>query len=162
MSTATKTQTPAGIPTAVLARLIDEGHGPDPWYGADIQSAIAEVDARTAARRPAAGRHNIAEIALHHAFWLHQVRGRLTGVTPEPFTLAGEDWFEWDGETPCWSDVKKTLSTEVERIRDTIDALTRGGASPLSAEARFDQVLGIAAHGAYHAGQIQLVKTLVG
>jgi len=50
----------------------------------------------------------------------------------------------------------------VERLRDAVDAVARGAQpSPLNAEERFDQVLGIAAHGAYHAGQVQLVKALV-
>ena len=82
MATLTKTATPTGIPAAVLPRLIDEGHGPNPWYGADIQSALEDVDATLAARRPQAGRHNIAEIALHHAFWVHEVRGRLSAAPP--------------------------------------------------------------------------------
>ena len=163
MATLTKTATPTGIPAAVLMRLIDEGHGPNPWYGADIQSALEDVDATLAARRPQTGRHNIAEIALHHAFWVHEVRGRLLGGSAEPFALPGEDWFAWEGGAQrSWDDVKKTLAAEVERLRDAVDAVARGAQpSPLNAEERFDQVLGIAAHGAYHAGQIQLVKALV-
>lgn len=164
MSTTTKTLTPAGIPSAVFPRLIDEGHGPEPWYGADIQSAIAPVDAAAAARRPRPGRHNIGEIALHHAFWLHEVRGRLLGGGTEPFPLPGEDWFAWDdGAEMSWNAVKQTLATEVQRLREAVETIDRGSQrSPLGAEARFDQVLGIAAHGAYHAGQIQLLKALVG
>ncbi len=79
-------------------------------------------------------------------------------------TLDGEDWFEWDAASRLsWADVKKTLSQEVRQLRDTVDAIDQGKqASPLSAEARFDQVLGITGHAAYHAGQIQLVKALVG
>jgi hypothetical protein len=129
-----------------------------------VQAAIADVDAAVAARRPKPGRHNVAEIALHHAFWLHEVRGRLLGGTPDAFPLAGEDWFGWEGSGGLsWDDVRETLATEVQRLRDAVDAVSQGAASsPLPAEERFDQVLGIAAHGAYHAGQIQLVKALVG
>ena len=164
MATLTKTPTPTGIPAAVLARLIDEGHGPNAWYGTDVQAAIADVDAALAAERPKPGRHNIAEIALHHAFWLHEVRGRLLGGTPDAFPLAGEDWFAWEGSAGLsWDEVRQTLTTEVQRLRDAVDAVSRGAVtSPLPAAERFDQVLGIAAHGAYHAGQIQLVKALVG
>jgi hypothetical protein len=163
MATVTKTATPAGIPAAVLPRLLDEGHGPNAWYGADVQSALAEVDAALAARRPKPGRHNIAEIALHHAFWLHEVRGRLLGGTADAFPLQGEDWFDWDGKAgPSWEDVKATLAAEVQRLREAVDAIHGGQQrSPLGPDARFDQVLGIAAHAAYHAGQIQLVKALV-
>jgi hypothetical protein len=164
-TTLTKTATPSGIPAAVLPRLIDEGHGPNAWYGADIQAAIADVDAATAGRRPQPGRHNVAEIALHHAFWLHEVRGRLTGGSAEPFPLKGEDWFRWEpADAPLsWDDVRGALAGEVSRLRQTIEGIALGTLrSPLTPEERFDQVLGIAAHGAYHAGQIQLVKALVG
>ena len=163
MTTLTKSATPIGIPAAVLPRLIDEGHGPNPWYGTDVQSALEDVDAALAARRPAPGRHNIAEIVLHHAFWLHEVRGRLIGGTVEAFALPGEDWFVWEGGAePSWDDVRRTLATEVRHLREAVDAIVGGAQpSPLAPEERFDQVLGIAAHGAYHAGQIQLVKALV-
>ena len=117
MTTLTKSATPTGIPAAVLPRLIDEGHGPNPWYGADVQSALEDVDATLAARRPAPGRHNIAEIALHHAFWLHEVRGRLIGGTVEAFALPGEDWFVWEG------------GAEPLVGRREADARDRGGAS---------------------------------
>ena len=45
MTTLSKSATPTGIPAAVLPRLIDEGHGPNAWYGADIESALEDVDA---------------------------------------------------------------------------------------------------------------------
>lgn len=166
MTTATKTPTPTGIPAAVLPRLIDEGHGPGAWYGADIQSAIEDVDAAQAVRRPAPGRHNIAEIALHHAYWLHEVRGRLSGGTADAFVLPGEDWFTWEGTDAgraSWDEIRRVLAVEIQQLRDALDAIDRRTVkSPLDPEARFDQVLGIAAHGAYHAGQIQLVKALIG
>lgn len=164
MSTMTKTPTPAAVPAAVLPRLIDEGHGPDAWYGADIVTAVGGVEATTAARRPGPGRHNIAEIALHHAYWTREVRARLVGAPAEPFVLEGEDWFAWDGASRLsWAEVQATLAREVRRLRDVVAAIERGAqASPLSAEARFDQVLGISGHAAYHAGQVQLVKALVG
>ena len=163
MPTTTETPTPAAIPPAVLPRLLDEGHTTDAWYGADIVTAIGSVNAEVAARRPRPGRHNVAEIALHHAYWVREVRSRLTGAHDGPFVLDGEDWFEWDGSSRLsWDEVKKTLEREVQRLRNAIDAIGAGTqASPLSPEARFDQVLGIAGHAAYHAGQIQLVKTLV-
>jgi hypothetical protein len=163
MPTTTKTPTPTALPPALLPRLIDEGHAPDAWYGADIQSAIADLDAATAARRPGPGRHNAGEIALHHAYWLREVRSRLLGGHTDTFPLPGEDWFPWDEKaTLTWTAVQETLAAEVQRLRDAVDAIERGTVrSPLGPEARFDQVLGIAAHGAYHAGQIQLVKALV-
>lgn len=163
MATTTKTSTPAGIPGATLHRVLDEGHGPDAWYGSDISAAVTDVDARSAFKRPAKGRHNIAEVALHHAFWAREVRRRLTGQVDEPFLLEGEDWFDLPDESSAtWQTVRATLSAEQERLADVVDGIASGAvSSPLGEAERFDQVLGIATHAAYHAGQIQLIKKMI-
>jgi hypothetical protein len=67
-ATATKTPTPTGLPPATFNRIIDESYGPGAWYGADLRSAVADTPAAAAFKRPAKGRHNIAEVALHAAF----------------------------------------------------------------------------------------------
>jgi hypothetical protein len=160
---AAKTPTPAGLPSALLLRLLDEGHAPEPWHGAGFLVALEGVDAERAARRPGPGRHNIGELALHHAHWMHVVRGRLTGAALEPFVLEGEDWFDWPDESRVpWAKVCDVVETELARLRDTVQAIAAGLVkSPLTPEQQFDQVLGIAAHAVYHAGQVQLVKALV-
>ncbi len=164
MSTTTDVTTPASpsVPTSVLSRLLDEGHTTRAWYGADFLTALADVDAASAARRPAEGRHSVGEIALHHAYWLHEVGTRL-GAPAEPFPLEGEDWFEWTERSPLsWDGVRALVQAKLQRLRDFVEAVSAGtAASPLSESARFEQVLGIAAHAAYHAGQVQLVKKLV-
>ena len=163
ITSTTEQPTPIGIPPSVLPRLINEGHNTGAWHGSDFLTAIAGVDAATAARRPAPGRHTIGEITLHHAFWIRVVRGRLTGVSLEPFVLEGEDWFEWADESRLsWVEVRQALLTELERLRDTVQAINTGVVkSPLTTEKRFDQVLGIAMHAGYHAGQVELVKKMV-
>ncbi len=162
-SIATKTPTPAGIPAASLRRVLDEGYGPDAWYGSGLGTAIVDVSADDAFRRPGKDRHNIAEIALHHAFWTREIRKRLTGNVIEPFPLEGEDWFELEKNSPLkWKDVVAAVEAEQKRLGDVLSAIARGKVkSPLNDEEQFDQVIGIAGHGAYHAGQIQLVKKLI-
>ena len=60
-----------------------------------------------------------------------------------------------------WDGVRQVLHAQVHALYDAVRDITDGGAaSPLSAEAQVDQVLGIAAHAAYHAGQIQLLKRI--
>jgi len=81
-----------------LARVLDEGYGPGAWHGPDLKAALADVTPELAFWRPAAGRHNIAEVALHHAYCARSVRGQLSGTVPEPFVLEGEDWFELPDE----------------------------------------------------------------
>ncbi len=157
--TLTKTATPAGFPATALNRVLDEGYGPGAWYGADLRTATDDVTPAMAFARPAPGRHNIAEIALHHAYWATQIAARLTGEPAAPFPLPGEDWFELnDGSLLSWRAVRTTL--EATQVRLSLAA--RSTASPLGEAERFDLVIGITGHAAYHAGQIQLVKKLVG
>jgi hypothetical protein len=163
MTTTTKTATPASLDSQVLARLLDEGYGTGSWHGPDLRTALDDVAAGTAYRRPGAGRHNIAEIALHHAFYVRAVRGRLSGTNPEPFVLDGEDWFEVsDAGVLPWTEIRGTVEREQARLAELAEGIARGRVrSPLTEAERFDLVLGITCHAVYHAGQIQLVKRML-
>ena len=163
-TTATRAATPAGLDGRVLARLLDEGYGPGSWHGPDLRAALADIGPDTAFLRPAAGRHNIAEIALHHAYFVRAVRGQLTGAEPEPFVLQGEDWFALpDERTLSWERIRATVESEQAALTKVAGGIARGRVrSPLGEVERFDLVLGITCHAVYHAGQIQLVKRLVG
>src|SRR5262249_24940065 len=95
MSTSTKPNTAAPAPNhRTLDRILDEGDGPRSRPGHDLKAALADVRAEAASWRPAPGRHNIAEIALHHAWCVRGVRGQLSAAPLEPFLLEGEDWFD--------------------------------------------------------------------
>ena len=159
----TKTTSPSGFPTATFNPILEEGYGPGAWYGSDLRAAVSEVPAATAFARPASGRHNIAEIALHHAYWAEQIAGKLTGAAPAPFPLAGEDWFEMSDESGLsWSAITATLDASQVRLSQVVSEIAGGArTSPLGEAERLDLVLGITGHAAYHAGQIQLIKKLI-
>ncbi len=146
------------------ARVLDEGYGPGAWHGPDLKAALADVTSETAFRRPAEGRHNIAEIALHHAYCTRAVRGQISGQALEPFLLDGEDWFVLSGEQPLsWSQVLATVENEQRRLVAIVAEIeAERKSSPLSDEERFNLALGIACHAIYHAGQVQLIKRLIG
>ena len=55
------------VPAGLESRVLQEGYGPGAWHGADLRAALTDVTPALAFWRPAPGRHNIAEIALHHA-----------------------------------------------------------------------------------------------
>ena len=95
----TNTASPAGLPAATLIRILEVGYGPGAWYGSDLRAAVSEVTAAAAFTRPVSDRHNIAEVALHHAYWAGQITGRLTGSPAAPFPLDGEDWFDVSDES---------------------------------------------------------------
>ncbi len=159
----TKTTSPAGLPPTTFNRILEEGYGPGAWYGSDLRAAVSEVSAATAFTRPASGRHNIAEVALHHAYWAGQIAGRLTGSPPAPFPLAGEDWFEMSDESRLsWGAITATLKASQDRLSQVVSEIASGArSSPLGEAERLDLVLGITGHAAYHAGQIQLIKKLI-
>lgn len=154
MSTITTANTTA-TPTA--ARILREGYGDGAWHGPDLKAALTDVTPDAAFRRPARGRHNIAEIAMHHAYCIRGVRAKLTGVDAEPFILEGDDWFALDDESAMpWSRILEAIRVEQVRLAQVVADLP----SPLAGDA-FDLVLGITCHAVYHAGQIQLIKRLL-
>ena len=163
-ATATKTPTPTGHPAATFNRILDEGYGAGAWYGSDLRTAVGDVTAADAFKRPAKGRHNIAEVALHHAYWATQIAAKLTGEAPAKFALDGEDWFELkDDSKLSWKKVAATLEQSQQRLSQAVSETASGArVSPLGEAERFDLVAGIAGHAAYHAGQIQLIKKLIG
>jgi hypothetical protein len=151
------------IPAGLESRVLNEGYGPGAWHGADLKAALGDVGAALAFWRPAAGRHNIAEIALHHAYCARAVRGQITGVAPEPFVRQGDDWFDLpDEKAMTWAEVKAAVELEHDRLAAAVASIEAGAASPLADADRFNLELGITCHAIYHAGQVQLIKRLRG
>jgi len=135
------------------SRILDEGYGPGAWHGADMKAAIGDVTPAIAFWRPAEGRHNIAEIALHHAWCARSVRLKFTDDV-EPFPLEGEDWFEVSDESKVpWKKIAKLVETQQKKLAE---AVSKSDGDP------FDVLLGVTCHAIYHAGQIQLIKRLRG
>lgn len=158
----TRTTIPQRLDPSILARLLEEGYGPGAWHGADLRAALADVSPVAAFWRPRTGRHNIAEIALHHAWCVRGVIGQLTGSEPQPFPLDGADWFELSDARPLsWPDILRTLEERQQQLAAVVADIGAGTiVSPLAEGERFDLVLGITCHAIYHAGQVQLVKAL--
>ncbi len=156
--------TVSGLDPSIAARIIEEGYGPGAWHGPDLKAALTDLSPRAACWRPGPGRHNVAEIALHHAWCVRSVIGRLTGEAPEPFVLEGEDWFAVsDGGRPGWPEIADLVEQQQRRLAAVITDIGAGRIqSPLSERERFDLVLGITCHAIYHAGQVQLLKVLGG
>ena len=151
----------AGADTISLVRVLDEGYGPGAWHGADLKAALSDVQESVAFWRPGAGRHNIAEIALHHAYYVSSVTGRLLGVDAKPFVLEGSDWFEAPTDRISWPGIISYVAESQRELSETVGDIEAGRSqSPLSRQEQFTQVLGITCHAVYHAGQIQLIKVL--
>lgn len=146
---------------ALATRLINEGYGTGAWHGPDLKAALADVTSEAAFWRPGLGRHNIAEIAMHHAYCVHNVRAKLAGVEPEPFALAGDDWFALpDPSVLSWSAVLDVVDREQQRLAQAAADIDAGRLSGLAEPERLDLVIGITCHAVYHAGQVQLIRKL--
>lgn len=158
MSTATHT----GATASADARVLTEGYGSGAWHGPDLKAAIADVSSESAFWRPAAGRHNIAEIAVHHAYCVRNARAKISGAPAEPFVLDGDDWFALqDGSQIAWPRIQALVEAEHRQIAKLVGDIEAGRAtSSLPATERFDLTLGVTCHAVYHAGQIQLIKAM--
>ena len=148
--------TPETMLPTPLTRVLDEGYGPGAWHGADMKAAITDVAPAVAFWRPGKGRHNIAEIALHHAWCVRNVTAQLSGAEPPAFPVEGADWLTLDDEKRIsWAAIQRTLEEQQRALAATV------GTPSVSAEReRFDLALGVTCHAVYHAGQIQLIKVL--
>jgi hypothetical protein len=123
------------------------------------------VGAARASSRPAPGRRNAWEIAVHAAYWKYAAWRRLTGVRRGSFARAGSNWFPspspptdaaWRRDVAMLVGYHRRLREAVARLVDA-DLARR---APGGRETIGRLVRGIAAHDLYHAGQIQLVKRL--
>lgn len=150
-----------------LLGLVDEGYNRAAWHGPNLRGSIRGVTARQASLRPARGRHNIWEIVVHAAYWKYVVRRRLAGEKRGSFALAGSNWFvrPLDDSEKAWKADIGLLEAEHQKLRECIAALPpnkldRSARGSRSSPRRL--IAGNAFHDVYHAGQIQLIKKLVG
>lgn len=159
---ATKTVISAPVDASITSRIIEEGFGPGAWHGPDLRAAITDVTPKDALWRPAPGRHNIAEVVVHHAACVRSVIGQLTGSDEPAFPLEGSDWYEISNERKIkWSAITDLVESQHARLAEIVSEISNGvRTSPLSGAERFDLLLGVTCHAVYHAGQIQLVKAL--
>lgn len=160
-------RTPATSPgVSLLLRILEEAWGKKAWHGTTLRGSVRGVSLEQALRRPAEGRHNVAELVLHAAYWKYAVRRRLSREKRGSFTLAGSNWFsvkegytaeQWKGAVRLLTEQHEALREVVAGLSDSdLDRKPHGGGIWTIGQT----VSGIAAHDLYHAGQIQLVKRL--
>lgn len=148
-----------------LLRQIDQAYDGKSWHGTNLRGSLRRVTLAQAAWRPAPGRHNIWELAVHAAYWKYAVRRRLTGEARAGFPLEGSNFFtrpgagteaEWTRDVALLRDEHRQLRAAVAGLSDErLDRPAAGGNTLV-----VDLVAGIIAHDLYHAGQIQLLKRL--
>jgi uncharacterized damage-inducible protein DinB len=155
-------------PISFLLSILDQAYGRKTWHGTNLRGSLRRVSAEQAAWRPAPGRHNVWELAVHAAYWKYTVTRRLTGAPRGSFPLTGSDWFprpEEELTEAAWKADLKLLAECHRRLREAVAGLAPERLDEVPPGGKFairDLVLGAANHDLYHAGQIQLLKRLRG
>ncbi len=142
----------------LLLQVLDEAFERKAWHGANLKGSLRGVNAGQASWRPARGRHNIWEIAVHAAYWKYAVWRRLRGETRGSFPVRGSNWFASPASPTekAWRHVRELLLREHRKLREAV-----AGLGELQQDGkRLSMVFGVAFHDVYHAGQIQLLKRL--
>jgi DinB superfamily len=146
---------------AVLLALLDEAFEKKTWHGPNLKQALKGVSAKQAAWRPAPGRHNIWEEALHAAYWKYAVRRRLEGGKRGSFVLKGSNFFsrpeKRNATDAAWRADRAILENE---HRALVQAVKKALKSP-AAGTELRMIYGVAFHDIYHAGQIRLLLRLM-
>ena len=146
---------------AVILALLAEGYSKKTWHGPNLRQSLRGVSAKDAARRPAPGRHNIWELALHAAYWKYAVRRRIEGGKRGSFILKGSNFFprpeKGKATEAAWNQDLALLEREHRALEL---AIRRALKSPRAAKL-LPAFYGVAFHDVYHAGQIRLLRRMV-
>jgi hypothetical protein len=145
----------------LILALLDEGYSRKTWHGPNLRQSLKGVSARQAAWRPAPGRHNIWELALHSAYWKYAVRRRIEGGKRGSFILKGSNFFPrpekgkateaaWCADLALLGREHKALEVAIRRVLKTPRA-----------KKLLPSLYGVALHDIYHAGQIRLIRRLM-
>ena len=143
-----------------ILALLEEGYERKTWHGPNLRQSLKGVSAKQAAWRPARGRHNIWELALHAAYWKYAVRRKLEGGKRGSFVLDGSNFFERPAKgiisNAAWRADLAILDREHRALERSIREPLRKPISPKDLR----MLYGVVFHDVYHAGQIRLLRCL--
>jgi uncharacterized damage-inducible protein DinB len=156
------------------SRLIDQftrAHDGDPWHGSPVKAILAGVTAAQAAAEPPNGAHSIWALVLHMTAWRNEVAERATGK-PAGEPAAGDYPAVGDPTPARWTAALAALDAShanlVNVVKDMTDAYLWKATNdprnrPLGTGVSYYELLhGIVQHDAYHAGQIAILKKVLG
>lgn len=152
---------------ALLLDILEQAFDHKSWHGANLRGSIKGLKVEVAAFHPAPDRHNIGEIVVHAAYWKYVVYRRLLGEAKGSFPLKGSNWFDrpMDAEknSATWKADLRLLEETHRRLLKAVAVLKPKEINFAPPDSKISDeflITGIAAHDLYHAGQIQLLKSL--
>lgn len=151
--------------TQALLEVIDEAFSRKSWHGTNLRGSVRGLTAKQAAWSPATGKHSIAEIVVHCAYWKYSVRRRLRDEKRGSFPLKGSNWFALPSPMTenAWQECVALLTDQHALLRASVAGIDPKtlAKTPPGSKTPFDMLIrGAALHDVYHAGQIQMIKGL--
>jgi hypothetical protein len=154
--------------TGELARIIDElrrAYDGDCWHGPPLREVLKGIPASQAAAKHPQLVHSIWALVNHLAAWVEVVANRITEWRPITGPDAGDFPPVTDTSEAAWSAALDNLDRQHRHLLDVVagleaaklDATVPGKPYPVAV-----MLDGTAQHFGYHAGQIALLKKLVG
>lgn len=151
--------------SAALVQALEEAHKGPAWHGPSLRVTLRNCTIEEAQFRPAPERNTIWELVVHIAYGKHVVRNRLTGSRERFAHPLRRSW--WPA-TPApseaaWREDLALLETSHEKLVKAVSEATPAALARRRAGKRHDfgqEVLGVALHDTYHAGQITLLRKL--
>jgi uncharacterized damage-inducible protein DinB len=155
-------------------RLIDQfkrAHDGDPWHGPSVREVLRLVTPEQAARRPTNGTHSIWELVLHMTGWRNEVARRATGeAAAEP--VGGDYPSIGDPTAARWKEALDALDASHAHLVAVVENMSDGDLLASSNDPRnralgtgvsyYELLHGIVQHDAYHAGQIAILRKVLG
>ena len=136
------------------------------WHGPSVLEAIEGVSAGQAAAHPIAGAHSIWELVLHLCGTYGLVLRRLGGDGRQ--LTESEDWPSVpEASAENWRDSIRVLKQLNEELRLAVrsfpvEALDQPLVAEAAAYTAYTQFIGVTQHNLYHAGQMALLRKLLG
>ncbi|MBX6363285.1 MAG: DinB family protein [Gemmatimonadetes bacterium] len=128
--------------------------------------ALAGVTAEVAAWRPGSGRNTIWELTLHLAYTRHRLLGRVGEAAGRFPRRLARPWWPRMPERPtaaAWREDRALLEGLQERLLEAVARVPAERLATRRARQRrtiAHELLGVALHDTYHAGQIRLLVRL--
>jgi hypothetical protein len=145
----------------LVLTLLDEGYSCKTWHGPNLGQSLKGVSSSQAAWRPAPGRHNIWELALHTAYWKYAVRRRIEGGKRGSFILKGSNFFPRPEKGKATEAAWRADLALLKREHKELEAAIRRVLKTPRARKLLPALYGVAFHDIYHAGQIRLLRRLM-
>ena len=145
----------------LLLALLAEGFTRSAWHGPNLRQSLQGVRAKQAAWRPAHGRHNIWELALHAAYWKYAVRRKIEGEKRGTFALKGSNFFTRPEKGKATEAAWRADLALLEREHRALEQSVRGVLRTNPSRKLLRTLCGVAFHDIYHAGQIRLLRRLM-